>query len=253
MRRRSFLRSVLAGVASACVLPAAEARGAASSPAIARGARVLFQGDSITDGGRWRDSDDPNHVFGQSYAYLLAADLGGRHPAMGWRFVNRGVGGDTVKALAARWDRDVLALRPDLLSILVGANDTASRFDPGIPLPTTVAEYGAIYAQLLARTRAALPNVKLVLCEPFALPGVRNAGHWDAWREDLAQRQTIVRKLAHAHGAAFVPLQDRFDAACRRAPAAYWIWDGVHPTYAGHRLLADGWLRALGAAGQSEA
>lgn len=252
MRRRSFLRTVLAGASTALATPLAHARGGEPLPAIARDARVLFQGDSITDGGRWRDSADPNHVFGQSYAYLLAADLGGRHPGMGWGFVNRGVSGDTVKALAARWDRDALALKPDVLSILVGANDTLGRFDPGIPMPTTVDEYGAAYAQLLARTRAALPEAKLVLCEPFALPGTRNAGHWDAWRKDLAQRQAIVRELAHGHGAVFVPLQAAFDDACRRAPAGYWIWDGVHPTYAGHRLLADGWLRALGAARQSE-
>jgi lysophospholipase L1-like esterase len=249
MQRRTFLGRLLAGAATLAA-PSIEAAGKdvrrEARPSLPRGGQVLFQGDSITDGGRWRDSDDPNHVFGQSYPYLLAARCGGHFPQQQWRFVNRGISGDTVKALMARWDRDTLALKPDVLSVLVGANDTLSQFDKGIPLPTSVAEYASVYDAILRRTRGALPRVKLVLCEPFALPGTRNSGRWQAWRKDMAERQAIVRRLALAHRAVFVPLQAMFDDACKRAPADYWIWDGVHPTSAGHQLIADQWLRMTG-------
>jgi len=248
MQRRVFLGRLAAGVtalAAASRVRAGDAVAGESMPAWPRGALVLFQGDSITDGGRWRDSDDPNHIFGQSYPYLVAARCGGHFPQQRWRFVNRGISGNTVEALMARWEADALALKPDVLSILVGANDTLSRFDSGIPMPTTVAQYATTYDALLARTRRALPQVRLVLCEPFALPGARTDGHWAAWRQDMAERQSIVRDLARTHRATFVPLQAMFDAASHKAPADYWIWDGVHPTAAGHQLIADQWLRVV--------
>ena len=138
-----------------------------------------------------------------------------------------------------------LAVLATVAVILVGANDTLSRFAKGIPLPTTVAEYASVYDAIIRRTRSALPHVRLVLCEPFTLPGTRNNGHWPAWQKDMAERQAVVRNLARAHRAAFVPLQGMFEDACRRAPAEYWIWDGVHPTGAGHQLIADQWLHVV--------
>jgi lysophospholipase L1-like esterase len=249
MQRRTFLGRLVAGAATLAATPLIKAADKdvmrETRPLLPRGGLVLFQGDSITDGGRWRDSDDPNHVFGQSYPYLLAARCGGHFPQQQWRFVNRGISGNTVKALMARWEKDALVLKPDVLSILVGANDTLSRFDKGIPLPTTVAEYASVYDAIIRRTRSALPHVKLVLCEPFSLPGTRNDGHWQAWQKDMAERRAIVRNLALAHQAVFVPLQAMFEDACKRASAEYWIWDGVHPTSAGHQLIADQWLQVV--------
>ena len=102
----------------------------ALTPRFPRGTRLLFQGDSITDGGRGR-SQDPNHILGQDYAYLLAASCGGHYPDKDWVFLNRGVSGNTVTDLAARWQNDTLALKPDILSILVGVNDAASVVNSG--------------------------------------------------------------------------------------------------------------------------
>lgn len=203
--------------------------------AFATGARILFQGDSITDGNRGR-SEDPNHILGHGYAFIIAARWGSEFPGRRLTFLNRGISGNTVRDLAGRWKADTLDLKPDLLSILIGINDLA-----GVPAE----EYEATYDRLLEETSRALPGVKLVLGEPFALPVGPIKDGWDQRREKLARRQEIVAKLAAKHGAALVRFQEAFEDAARRAPGDYWIWDGVHPTYSGHQVMADAWVRAV--------
>lgn len=154
--------------------------------------------------------------------------------------MNRGVSGDTVAALAARWQVDALDLRPDVLSILVGANDA----DEAIKRkPQEASAFGAEYRMLIDRTRTALPDALLVLGEPFYLP--TSPDLHEEWAAAVALRAAIVRDLADAFDAIFVPNQAAFDAAVLRAPAEHWIWDGIHPTYAGQRVLADAWLSAV--------
>jgi lysophospholipase L1-like esterase len=132
-------------------------------------------------------------------------------------------------------------LRPDVLSILIGVNDTGHAFNrqAGVELP----RYERTYRQLLAATRERLPAVRLALCEPFVLPcGVVGSG----WREDVDKRRAVVAQLAREFAAVLVEFQKVFDAPCDRAPAPYWAADGVHPSPAGHQLMADAWLAAAG-------
>lgn len=202
--------------------------------AFSTNARILFQGDSITDGNRGR-SADPNHILGHGYCFIIAAQYGAQFPEKKLTFMNRGVSGNTVSNLQARWQKDTLDLKPDVLSILIGVNDSRK-----VPLD----QYEQIYDKLLTETKAAFPKIKLVLCEPFYLPkGGHSAG--DARDQDVKKRQVIVAKLAEKHQAAFVRLQHVFDEACKRAPAEYWIWDCVHPTYSGHQLMADEWVKTV--------
>lgn len=200
------------------------------------GERVLFQGDSITDMNRGRSSD-PNHILGHSYAFLIAAKYGSELPERNLTFINRGVSGNKVSDLTKRWQRDAIHLSPTTLSILIGIND----LDAGV----STAEFEQGYGQLLMDTTAALPHVRLILCEPFALPVGPKADNWEAFRQRLAEQQTAVARLADKHHAVLVRLQPVFDDACQRASASYWIWDGVHPTYAGQQLIAVAWMRAV--------
>ena len=193
------------------------------------GARILFQGDSITDGNRGR-SADPNHILGHGYVFIIAARHGAAFPNLKLDFVNRGISGNTVLELAQRWQQDTLDLKPDVLSILIGVNDHGR----GIPLD----QYEQVYEKLITEARAANPKLKLVLGEPFVKP----AGKID---ENLRKRQEIVARLAQKHGAALVHFQRVFDEATKRAPADYWIWDNVHPTYRGHQLMAEEWERVV--------
>ena len=208
--------------------------------------RILFQGDSITDGGRQRVGNDLNHIMGQDYAYLIAARLGARFPERQLTFLNRGISGNTATDLAARWQADALDLKPDVISILVGVNDAADVVDHRAKA-VSAEQFEQTYDQIIQDTRKALPNVRLVLCEPFILPVGRVKTGWEKWSAEMASRRQVVAKLAAKYHLPLVPFQKVFDDACQRAPAEYWIWDGVHPTYAGHQLMADAWLRALDA------
>src|SRR6185312_12989113 len=194
-------------------------------PAFRPNARILFQGDSITDMNRGRTAD-PNHILGHSYVFIIAARYGSSFPDRKLTFINRGVSGNTVADLAKRWDRDTITLKPDILSILIGVNDLAH----GV----SSEQYEQQYDKLLADTVKALPAVRLVLGEPFGLPSGKHKDDWDQYSKELASRREVVQKLATKYHAAVVHYQKIFDDACAKAPAEYWIWDGVHPTYSGH-------------------
>ena len=202
---------------------------------------IVFQGDSITDGGRQRTGSDYNHIMGQDYGYILAAQIGSESPERNLQFINRGDGGDRVSDLAARWQADTIDLHPNLLSILIGVNDTLSKRNA----PETAEQFEVIYDHLLMQTIAALPGTKIVLGEPFVLPVGK---HKDAYAQDLAEirmRQAIVERLGARYHLPVVHYQKMFDQACKRTPADHWSWDGIHPTYAGHGLMAAEWLRTV--------
>lgn len=205
---------------------------------LADGELVLFQGDSITDADRARFLPDD---LGRGYAQMAAGWFGARYPERRVRFLNRGVGGDRVADLLARWDDDCLALRPDALSILIGINDTWRAFDSGNPISTGAFEQS--YRDLLSRTREALPQTRIILMEPFALPVPPVT---DAWRVDLDPKIQVVRRLALAYDCQLVALDGLFAQATTRREPAFWASDGVHPTPAGHALIAQAWLRAVG-------
>lgn len=207
------------------------------------GSVVLFQGDSITDCGRDRWVGAPNSpaAMGHGYAFLVASHLLMSHADSSLQVSNRGISGDTVPDLERRWEEDCLALKPDLLSILIGVNDFAQ--DLGGAAGFSVAEYESGLRRLLERTRSRIPDTLLVLGEPFVLL----SGAIEAPMIPLfAQRRAVARRLASEFGAAWVPFQETFDQAVGdSAPAVDWAEDGVHPTMAGHALMAKAWLKAL--------
>jgi lysophospholipase L1-like esterase len=200
------------------------------------GTRILFQGDSITDGNRGR-SADPNHILGHGYAFIIAAKFGAAFPEAKLEFFNRGVSGNTVLDLEKRWQRDTLDLKPDVLSVLIGVNDKGR----GIPLD----RYEQTYDRLLTDAKAANPKLKIVLCEPFIVNHLATRPQHGSPNADIVKRQEIVARLAKKHGAALVHFQAALDLATERAPAVHWIWDDVHPTYSGHQILADEWERVV--------
>lgn len=205
-------------------------------PIFRENAKILFQGDSITDMARGR-SADPNHILGHSYVFIIAGTYGEAFPERKLVFINRGIGGNKVSDLAKRWQGDTLDIKPDILSILIGVNDLNGN--------VSADQYEQQYDKLLTDTQTALPHVRLILCEPFGLPTGNKKDGWETYHAELVKRQEIVRRLADKHGATFVALQKAFEDACQRAPADYWIWDGVHPTYSGQRVLAKVWIKAV--------
>jgi lysophospholipase L1-like esterase len=204
---------------------------------------ILFQGDSITDGNRGRDTD-PNHILGHGYAFSIASRLGADHPEKGYNFINRGISANKIIDLKARWKTDTLDLKPNVLSILIGVNDASSVVVNWEPI-ISVEKYEVVYRELLELTKTQFPNILFVLCEPFILKVGNVKANWDAYHDDVIKRQAVVAKLALEYNAVFVGFQQVFDKACEKAPADYWLWDGVHPTVAGHELLAREWIKSV--------
>lgn len=233
---RTTKHTLVAFTAALLLTPLATLHAAKPISAFTPGSRILFQGDSITDGNRGR-SADPNHILGHGYVFIIAAKFGAAFPEAKLEFVNRGVSGNTVLDLAKRWQKDTLDVKPDVLSVLIGVNDKGR----GVPLD----QYEQTYDKLLTDAKAANPQIKLVLCEPFVVNHRATTPQQGSPNADIAKRQTIVAHLAKKHNAAIVHFQAALDRATERAPASYWIWDDIHPTYSGHHILAEEWEQAV--------
>lgn len=188
---------------------------------------IVFAGDSVTDVDRRTDPDG----LGHGYVRLLTADAA----LHGRRLVNRGIAGDRVRDLRARWADDVLAEHPDVVSVLIGVNDTWRRFDADDP--TSAADYGRDLRALLEA--AAAHGAALVLVEPFLLPVTPDQA---AWRDDLEEKISVVHALADEYGATLVAADRELNALGRPAALAP---DGVHPSAEGHAILARLWRDAV--------
>ncbi len=201
---------------------------------------ILFTGDSITDGGRDRDSKLPKPTaLGASYASLLAGQLGFEYAELNLSFCNTGIGGDRTCDLLNRWDADCIHLKPDWISILVGINNTWRRYDSDDP--TSDVQFETELRELLSRIKNETP-ARIILCSPFLL-------HTDdliaRMREDLDPKIMIIKKLAAEFDAIWVDFDAAFSSEIPRQNPAYWAFDGVHPTIAGHALMAEAWLQAV--------
>lgn len=218
----------------------------ASGGLIADGDTILLQGDSITDAGRARGQENnPNdgRALGGGYAYLIAADLLCERADANLKIYNRGISGHKVFQLAERWDKDCIAIKPNLVSILIGVNDIWHKLNG--QYNGTLDVYEKDYRALLERTKKELPGVKLVVCEPFVL---RCGAVNEKWFPEFDGYRAAAKKVAGEFGAVFVPFQSAFDEAVKKAPPAHWAADGVHPTIAGAYLMARTWLAAVAGA-----
>lgn len=210
--------------------------------------RILFQGDSITDAGRFRDYHDPFNRLGCGYPSLIAARMDLSHPGE-YEWFNRGVSGDRIVDIYARMQKDLLNLAPDCLSILVGVNDVWHGLEAqrnGVHAE----KFEKVYDWLLEEVKTLLPDIRIILLGAFVLPGgatVRQEQpeRWETFSREVPLRAQAAQRLAEKHGAIYVPLQPAFDACCRKMPPEYWLFDGVHPTEAGHELIAREWLKAF--------
>jgi lysophospholipase L1-like esterase len=244
--RRSFLKSsALAGLVPG--LPAGSLLATSSvrltEPPKEERLTFLFQGDSITDGNRGRNTD-PNHIMGHGYAFSIASRIGADFPEAGFTFYNRGISGNKITDLQKRWQLDTLDLKPDVLSILAGINDT----DAVINKPaeaTSLDQFERIYRGLLTDSKNQNPDILFVLGLPFVYAVGKRAENWERWRDDTTQRQAVVRKLATEFDAVLVDYPALFDNAITKAPVDYWIWDGIHPTIFAHELMAREWIKQV--------
>ncbi|WP_028559886.1 SGNH/GDSL hydrolase family protein [Paenibacillus pinihumi] len=208
----------------------------------ASGDKIVLIGDSITDCGRSHPYGDGGfHAFGNGYVSVVAALLQSTYPELNLRIVNMGSSGHNVRDLKARWERDVLDLNPDWLSIMIGINDVWRQFDQPSMTETHVLieEYEAELEQLIARTK---PTVKgLILMTPFYIEPNAN----DAMRNTMDAYGAVVKKLAEKYDALFVDVQEAFNKVLEHVYPASLGWDRVHPGLHGHAVIARAFLKAV--------
>jgi lysophospholipase L1-like esterase len=248
-RRRFIAAGLVASVAPNIAFAGGKSSGVSEKE---KGMVFLFQGDSITDG-NWgqnlskeRNLKDGNHIMGHGYPFAIAARLGADFPQAGFIFHNRGMSGHKVSDLEKRWDRDTLALKPDVLSILVGINDAGAVFRKS-PDAYGVDVFEEKYRSLLRLTKEARPDILLVLAPPFMYPVGVHKEQWDFWSKEAPDRADVVRKLAKEFDAVLVDYPAMFEKAAKLAPIEYWTWDGCHPSVPAHELMAREWIKQVGA------
>lgn len=245
--RRSFLKKAALGTLAAVSIPeiisASVPKKKKAKTVLLNGQTILFQGDSITDAGRNREDTGFNNprALGTGYAMLAAAQILEKYAALNLKIYNKGISGNKVYQLAERWDKDCIDLKPDVLSILIGVNDFWHKFNG--TYNGTVEIYRNDLIALIERTKKALPDVKLVICEPYAVPGVKAVN--EKWYPEFPEYQKAAKEISDRFGTIFVPFQSIYDAAIKRAPAAWWTGDGVHAALPGAQLMAQAWTEIV--------
>lgn len=245
--RRRFLRDTsLAGLFSLgipSIVSAAYREEKIKKIALQQGDTVLFQGDSITDAGRKKDEKGFNNpsALGSGYAMLAGSELLFRHAGKELKVYNKGISGNKVYQLADRWEADCFELQPKVLSILIGVNDFWHTLTGGYK--GTIETYRKDYTTLLDRTKQKLPGLQLIIGEPFAVSGIKAVDQ--KWYPAFNDYREAAREIAGKYDAVFIPYQKIFDKAQKAAPGVYWTGDGVHPTLAGAKLMAQAWLEAV--------
>ena len=205
--------------------------------------RFLFQGDSITDAQRNKKIEDiSGYEIGNGYATIVAGTMGAKYPGK-FEFFNRGISGNRVVDLYARIKYDIINLKPDYLSVLIGVNDVWHELDwhNGI----SAEKFEMLYSMLIEEIKAELPNIKIYILEPFLTHGEAVDERWDIFRAEVEKRAEVSKKIAKKYDLTFVPLQEKFDLACENAPCTYWTKEGVHPTAMGHGIIANSLTQAV--------
>ena len=200
--------------------------------------KILFFGDSITDANRDRETDCGLRSYGVGFVRTIAGKLLFDEPT-GYTIINRGVSGNRIVDLYARIKKDLWNETPDFLSILIGVNDIWHEIahQNGVDL----ARFERIYRSIIEETQERLPNIKILLCEPFVLLGAATQDAYERFLE-VKEYAKIVKKLAEEYGLYFLPLQDKFDEYSEKYGATQYLFDGVHPSVAGAQLIANEWL-----------
>lgn len=200
---------------------------------------ILFQGDSITDADRNRQWDID---LGKGYPALVSGSLGFEHPGY-YTFTNKGISGNRIVDLYARIKCDIINLKPDVLSILIGVNDVGHEIDHQNGV--SAEKFYLVYDLLIQEILAALPDIKIMILGPFILKGLYTQDSWDLFYSEVCARAEKAKMIAEKYNFVYVPLQQAFESASAGNSDENWLRDGVHPTPAGHELIKREWLNAF--------
>ncbi|MFP4581716.1 MAG: SGNH/GDSL hydrolase family protein [Candidatus Sumerlaeia bacterium] len=207
------------------------------------GQSLLFIGDSITDCGR---RDDRGRPLGLGYVRMVHDLLIGREPEKQIKVINRGIGGNTIEDLRSRWADDVIAYKPDWLSIKIGINDANRHLCSENQNYMPPAEFRDIYIQLLEMTQKAMPGIELLLITPFFISRDQTEGSYrKKVLEILPEYIKVVEEMSRKFGTRLINLHDIFQKILDHRLAEDLCPEPVHPHSTGHLVMAEAVYRAL--------
>ncbi len=197
--------------------------------------KILFQGDSITDAGRDRSDC---HNLGEGYPFYAAQYIKEDNPDIDFEFINLGISGDQTKDLVKRLQSDFIDVQPDIVSILIGINDTWHRaaFRKWLSNKVFEENYRKILTEIKEKT-----NAKILMLEPFLL----YAPDKEFFRKDLNPKIDIIRKLAKEFADFYIPLDGLFASASLGVDDLHWSEDGVHPNANGSEYIGGLYASAI--------
>lgn len=207
--------------------------------------RFLFQGDSITDVDRANgEAGKLDSCFlGYGYPNLVASEyLKSRKGDI--EFINRGISGNRIVDLYARIKCDIINLKPNIMSVLIGVNDVWHELNSqqnGV----SAEKFEKIYSMLIEEIKAELPDINIIILEPFVLKGSGTEMYYSEFRAEVEKRSLAAKRVAQKYGALFVPLQKSFDELSANGDESYWTTDGVHPTAPGHQIIKEALCDAI--------
>lgn len=209
--------------------------------------KILFQGDSITDAGRDRSNDHLNKGYG--YATVVSAILGSKYPGE-YEFENKGVSGNRIVDVYARIKCDILNIKPDYMSLLIGVNDVWHGIDWANGINNE--KFDKIYRMLLDEIYEELPNIKIMILSPFVGKGRATSGaedenvqRFETFVKGVYEKTEIARQIAKDYSLPFIDLNEIFNNAFKIQNERYWLDDGVHPLASGHGLIANEWIKVF--------
>lgn len=199
---------------------------------------IEFIGDSITDFHRMDPAYQP---LGNGYVHDIHRLLQTGYPELQLKVVNKGISGDRVTSLNARWHTDVLEVNPDYLFIYIGTNDVWRFFEGPREEAVALPEFAKIYRELVSSAKTST-KAQIYLVSPF----LAETNPVEPFRKRLADYQQTIDQIGNDVALPVIHLQPAFDWAMLSKPSSYWTVDRVHPTPEGSMLIALTILRAAG-------
>lgn len=140
--------------------------------------------------------------------------------------------------------KDIINIKPDVMSILIGVNDVWHEFAES-PNGVSADKYYKIYDMLIKEVKSALPDIKIMIMEPFVLKAYATEEKWECFSTEVRERAKMAKKISEKYNLPYIKLQSGFDKLSENIEAGYWLRDGVHPTAIGHEYIKNEWLKAF--------
>ncbi len=198
---------------------------------------IVFAGDSVTDMNKEQFEN-----MGRGYVRVVDNMLAAYYPEKAIRVTNAGISGNTSRDLLNRFEKDVLKLNPDYVSICIGINDVWRQFDnpAGRIFAVEIDEYESNLEKMITSINKKVK--KVFIMSPYYMEPNKQ----DLMRARMDEYGAVCKKLAEKYDCEFIDLQKMFNNYFKYKHSSFIAWDRVHPNLVGATLIAKEFLSHCG-------